>query len=317
MVFVIAAGLLGAACGISDNMADPDILTFAPVTDETAVDPIFLLPGPLDFPLEILGAMVSDEVTAAVGEMTGIVLGVPTDDGFADLVMVGVGEAVGADFDLDAEGVTLIDINGVEAWITDSLTGTMLGLVAGDRLAIVTGPRGMSDLVVEVAAAVDPSATGEAVLTAVPGGYRIVDTLVFATQVAGEPAAIDSTSWSVLLDVDGQSAIINADHSPTGSWPLAGLIGAERMRSVEIRGTNATLSTTTLELGEFAEIEQGTITMTTLSWMERPDLTIRVSGTAEVDKLLAIAESLTEVPRDEFESFDLLSRPPPLTTAGG
>ncbi len=276
------------------------LLGFAPATEEVTDGPTFLLPVSIGFPFEIHGALVSDgPAERADAVSTAVMLGVPAGDGFDDVVSVWVVEA-DADRDVsdsERENTILVDVNGVEARSSESPIATSLDWFVDGRSVSVLAPRGMADLVVDIALAIDPSAEGEALLRSVPGTHQVIWLGSFAASGDG-----DSTSWSVLVEVDGESLSIDAHTLPDGMGPLTALTASRQVRRIEVRGADGAWSRSTFVLESPDGGDPPEITMVTVSWMERPGLLITVRGNAELETLLAVAESLEPVSRSEFES---------------
>ncbi|MGH9156315.1 MAG: hypothetical protein ACRD1K_10890 [Acidimicrobiales bacterium] len=303
-VLLLAAAIVVPACGGADAPAGAPLVPLgtAPASTEPARGLIFFLPRELPGDLEVRIASTSPGAPEQQGG-TAVVIGRPSGDEFVDVVRALVADAV-ADRDIGPDEEALIrrvELNGRMVRLIDN-EGTHTTAVEwfeGGRAIAVFGPAGRSDLVLEVAGALDLDRRGPDLLPSLPAGYvRLGSTTVGAGAAPNWTMVLTSSSataapWSVNLD---------GSYVAGGADPVSLLGGSGPISAVTVRGAVGLASTTA---SRPAAGGPGTI-ITTLAWRERPDLAIVMRGTADRAALVALAETLAEVDEATFTAAGTL-----------
>lgn len=196
----------------------------------------------------------------------------------------------------EAAEVETVVIGGVAARLSDSeLTGAVVDWFHNGKAIVVVGPQGERDVVVDLARKVELERGGPDLLSDVPDGYVVLS--------RGESPPGGSPRWSLVLrEGDGPGPTVSADLVPVGSSPVLGHARADRLDRVTVRGADAFISSWTTTIPGTPARK----TFITVSWLERPDVAVSVTGSIDRKLAFAIAESFREVSEEDF----LASSPP-------
>ncbi len=316
MAVLALVAVLAVGCGDDGDDADDtnaggqgtpvhDALAFTPVGAERLDAPLYLLPGDLEMAHEVAAAIISDSEGTASGPGSAVVLGVPTATGVRDLVLVGIEHGVDADREVsDSEQLelTMVDVNGVEARMSETPIGVTIDWWTDGRLVGLISATDDPDLALAVARSLDPDADGADMLTSVPEGLTLLAaTTVDESPIVDGPAPVD---WNVLLRIGAESVFINADVTAIDVVPLVfAATGGSELTTIDVRGVHGAYSTRTTEFGGSDDVPVETVETTTLIWLERPGFAVSVSGSTDLETLVAVAESLVEVSWAEMEQY--------------
>lgn len=303
--------LLGmAACrgsGESPSRAggDPVHARPRPSRSEPAGNLVFLLPGELPGGFEVESTQVSSGPNLDPGG-TRVVVARPDPAGkniYLDPVAVLIAPAskdLSVSPDEEAQ-IERVEVRGVTARIADQQVGVTADWFEQGKAVLVVGPKGSRRLVLEVARGLRPDAAPEGVLTDLPKGYVVLARHSYEAR--------PSPDWTVrLIGPAGAVTTVSGSLVAPGQPPVLEALPADRVEVLTVRGASAVLaSRSAARPGDPARSE----TSVTVSWLERPNMAVTVTGTITRQLAVEIAERLREVDSPEFHSFDPAPSAPP------
>ncbi len=276
-----------------------------PASSEPAGRLLFYLPAHLPAGYAVQGTSSHPGPSEPV-EGTVIVIGRPRGDEYTDVVRVVAAEAPQDREVSDDERGRLreVDVNGTTARLTEhEVVGTVVDWFRDGMSVGVIGSPGATDLVVEVARALDLQRAGAEMLTRIPEG--------FVRLGAVHSPATPSPGWSLLTRGPGTEFVsLDASVHSAGLAPVLMLGGSGTVAAVTVRGASGAMSTDPIRI---PGAMPGAV-FVTIAWLERPDVGITVRG-PDRSTVLAVAESLREVDEATFRAASPPPPPPP-DTAG-
>lgn len=168
----------------------------------------------------------------------------------------------------------------------------------------VLGPDNRMDVVTAVGKAVFAGVDLETLGAGLPDSFQVIGSLNYP-HTAGDPLGpAPFRNWRARLDVSGTSVSLNGGWVPAGSAAFGALAGSELVAPVEVRGGRGVWSTRTVSAATDRNGDQVELSLTTLVWLETPDLVVILTADAGIETLVDIAESLTEASTDRFSLPD-------------